>query len=90
MYDCDMLHCCNELNLRSFLICVCVCFDGVRIFFLTTQLSFEHLCWWTQITFDVALVVMLLQHAAVVGQLLVFVRLRQEVGPRRRTAAILR
>lgn len=30
-------------------------------------------------TFDVALVVMLLQEAAVVGQLLVFVR--QEVGP---------
>lgn len=79
-----MLHCCDELNLLIF-----VCFDGKGFFFLT-QLSLKHSCWWTQITFDVALVVMLLQHAAVVGQLLVFVRLRQEVGPRRRTAAILR
>lgn len=34
------------------------------------------------LTFDIALVVMLLQQTAVVGQLLVFVRLRQEVGPR--------
>lgn len=33
------------------------------------------------VTFDEALVVMLLQQAAVVGQLLVFVRLRQEIGP---------
>lgn len=41
-------------------------------------------------TFDVALVVMLLQQAAVVSQLLVFVRVSQQVGPRRRTAAVLR
>lgn len=33
---------------------------------------------------------MLLQQAAVVGHLLVFVRLSQEVGPRGRTAAVLR
>lgn len=38
--------------------------------------------WRRGLTFDIALVVMLLQQAAVVGQLLVFVRLRQEVGPR--------
>lgn len=44
----------------------------------------------TGVTFDVALMVMLLQQAAVVGQLLVFVRLREEVGPWRWTAAILR
>lgn len=43
-----------------------------------------------EVTFDVALVVMLLQQAAVVGQLLVFVRLSQKVGPRGRTAAVLR
>lgn len=41
-------------------------------------------------TFDVALVVMLLQQAAVAGQLLVFVRVSQEVCPRGRTAAVLR
>lgn len=35
-----------------------------------------------QLTFDIALVVMLLQQAAVAGQLLVLVRVRQEVGPR--------
>lgn len=38
--------------------------------------------WRRGLTFDIALVVMLLQQTAVVGQLLVFVRLRQEVGPR--------
>lgn len=41
-------------------------------------------------TSDVALVVMLLQQAAVVGELLVFVRLTQQVGPGGRTAAVLR
>lgn len=34
------------------------------------------------ITFYIALVVMFLQKAAVVGQLLVFVRLSQEIRPR--------
>lgn len=42
------------------------------------------------VTSDVALVVMLLKQAAVVGQLLVFVMLTQEVNPRGRTAAVLR
>jgi len=42
------------------------------------------------LTSDVALVVMLLQQSAVVGELLVFVWLSQEVGPRGRAAAILR
>lgn len=41
-------------------------------------------------TFDVALVVMLLQQAAVASQFLVFVRMRQEVCPRGGTAAVLR
>lgn len=43
------------------------------------------LCWRTDVTFYKALVVMFLQKAAVVGQLLVFVvfvRLSQEIRPR--------
>lgn len=44
----------------------------------------------TKVTFDVALVIMFLQQVAVVGQLLVFVRLSQEVSPRGWTAAVLR
>lgn len=43
-----------------------------------------------EVTFDIALVVMLLQQAAVVSQILVFVRLSQQVGPRGGTAALLR
>lgn len=46
--------------------------------------------WWKEVTFDVALMVMLLQQTAVVGQLLVFVRLSQEIGPRGQAAAVLR
>lgn len=44
----------------------------------------------TEVTFNVALVVVLLQQAAVVSQLLVFMRLSQEVCPGGRTAAVLR
>ena len=42
------------------------------------------------VTSDVALVVVLLQQAAEGGQLFVFVRLGQELGPGGRTAAVLR
>lgn len=47
-------------------------------------------CWRMDVTFYKVLVVMFLQEAAVVGQLLVFVRLSQEIRPRWRTAAVQR
>lgn len=42
------------------------------------------------VTFDIALVVMLFQEAAVVSQFLVFMWLSHRIGPGRRTAAVLR